>query len=295
MKPMLAKTYEKRYARVAGFVQPKLDGVRLIWTGSEALSRSGKPILGLPALTRSLHENYRGFPLDGELYVHGQSFQSFLGDIRQNTDKLGVQENTNVGYHIYDLPIAGMPFEKRHAMLVSSVQPSARLQVVPTAWVDTRKGHSGEFLERNLNVAFTSLGYEGTMWRNPLGMYEYGKRSSDLLKIKAFKEQEYIVVGVSEKLSYDKIPVPEGTPGSKRYADGSSYKDENPMLMGTLGALICAIGNDTFQVGTGFDDLTRDAMWRNPPIGKTVTVKFFEFTDDGKPRFPVFKAIRDYE
>jgi hypothetical protein len=30
-------------------------------------------------------------------------------------------------------------------------------------------------------------------------------------------------------------------------------------------------------------------------LGKILTVKFFEYTDDGLPRFGIGKAVRDYE
>ena len=34
---------------------------------------------------------------------------------------------------------------------------------------------------------------------------------------------------------------------------------------------------------------------RDNVVGKLASVKFFGYTNDGKLRFPIFKAIRDYE
>lgn len=300
LRPMLAKPFEVRYIKEEGYIQPKLDGVRLIWTGSEALSRSGKPILGMPKLIEHLKANYAGFPLDGELYKHGSSFQSFLGSIRKTKN---IEEDESVCYHVYDHPIPDVPFAERHQILVKRLVETDRIKLVKTVMViaglpKTKENH--QTIMKALN-RFEELGYEGTMWRNADGLYAFGKRSADLVKVKTFEEEEFEVVGVKEKLTYDKVIVPANTPGAKPYSDngdnaGLWYKDENPRPVGTLGALVCKLPNgETVDVGSGYDDETRDAFWKNPPIGKIATVKYFELTDDGIPRFPVFKAIRDYE
>jgi hypothetical protein len=55
--------------------------------------------------------------------------------------------------------------------------------------------------------------------------------------------------------------------------------------------------NDTFKVRPrGTREQRRE--WfsdGNNLIGSTLTVRYFELTDDGIPRFPVGIAIRDYE
>ncbi len=312
-KPMLAHDAQKHIKKVQlpCFVQPKLDGVRLCWDGEVALSRTGKPLLGVPKLVKLLEQNFKGLELDGELYVHGKSFQSFLGDIRRDNSKDGREENEAVEYHVYDAPHAVETFEERYERMVRmGIECHPRIKMVETEFVATdwpildEKTTLLQRLDR-----YTTQGYEGTMYRTPGGLYGYGKRSADLLKIKTFQDAEFECVGVTEKLEYEKLTVPAGTPGAKPRSDngknaGEWYKDVNPKPCGTTGALVLrkpvegiVDGPDyiEFQSGSGLDDETRAKFWKNPPIGKMITVKFFELTDDGIPRFPIFKAVRDYE
>jgi DNA ligase-1 len=100
---------------------------------------------------------------------------------------------------------------------------------------------------------------EGVMLRSPRSPYEF-KRSGHLRKLKRFIDDEATVVGHQE---------------------------------GRLGALVCQLRDGTtFRAGSGFTDAERE----NPPaIGSIVTVRYFELTPDGVPRFPTFIAIRNYE
>jgi DNA ligase-1 len=284
IKPMLAKTQPKKFRPEPGYLQPKLDGVRAIWDGQNLWSRSGKEILGVPQLVAHLREKYPKFPMDGELYTHGKSFQSFLGSIRKTVN---IEEDLSVAYHVYDIPVVGMPFAERLSRMRIWIEETDRLKLVETRHVTPAQ----DLAEHNV---FEALGYEGTMYRTASGWYEFGKRSAGLIKIKGFQDAEFLCVGVTEKQTYDKVIVPEGTPGSKPYADGTFYKDANGRGVGTMGALICQVPktNLRFDVGSGFTDEQRDEFWKNPPLDKLVTVKFFELTDGGVPRFPIFKAIR---
>ncbi len=286
IKPMLAKSAEDKWVQDHHFIQPKLDGVRMVWNGSAAHSRTGKLILGMPLLLKEIADIAGDFHLDGELYCHEQTFQEQLGSIRRTKN---IEEDLRIGYHIYDHPVANVKFADRWERVLKRVQPGGRIHLVET--IERTKKEP----LKDINV-FEARGYEGTMLRNASGLYKFGKRSSDLLKIKTFQDQEFRIVGLVELHNYEKIIVPEGTPGAKQYADGTWYKNGEATPMGTTGAVICALSPDqTFEVGTGMDDATRLELWKNPPIGKVLTVKYQELTDDGVPRFPVFIAIRDYE
>ena len=60
---------------------------------------------------------------------------------------------------------------------------------------------------------------------------------------------------------------------------------------GRAGALRCRLRSGAvFSVGSGLDDAARAAP---PPLGAVVTVKYFELTKDGVPRFPVFLRVRE--
>lgn len=110
------------------------------------------------------------------------------------------------------------------------------------------------------------------MLRQPGSLYE-GRRSSTLLKVKTFKDDEAKVV---------------------------SYRPGEGRLQGMMGALECVLVNGNklneltskgveFSIGTGFNDAQR----KNPPKkGSVVSFKFQELSNSGHPRFPVFLRER---
>jgi DNA ligase-1 len=101
------------------------------------------------------------------------------------------------------------------------------------------------------------------MLRQPKSNYVAG-RSSTLLKVKSFKDDEAVVIG--------------------HEAGAGKHK-------GRLGALRVKLPNGTeFSIGTGFSDKERESP---PPIGATVVFRYQELSDGGVPRFPSFHAVRE--
>ncbi len=262
MKPMLAKSFKPDWIKGLPYfyIQPKFDGQRAIWTGQQLLSRTGKLINSVDHITDFLNKHFAGFPLDGELYLHGKTLQEIISDTRKTVN---VVEN-DMEYHIYDVPGTGT-FEERFVRNPHLENIKFPLIRVPTL----RKVAFGDI------ECFSLQGYEGTMIRNPYGLYKFGKRSSDLLKLKEFQDDEFKIVGITELSHKEKVIVPKGTPGSKEYADGTWYKDGTEIPGGTMGKLHCVTADGKeFGVGSGYDDALREEFWKNPPIGKVATVKY---------------------
>ena len=117
---------------------------------------------------------------------------------------------------------------------------------------------------------YVKNGFEGLMIRAPSGRYEPDHRSSSLLKYKTFMDNEYKIVGFKEGKGNDVVTVifTCETEDGKR-----------------------------FEVRPKGTREERGNMLKNAEkhVGKKLTVKFFELTDEGIPRFPVGLAIRDYE
>jgi DNA ligase-1 len=99
------------------------------------------------------------------------------------------------------------------------------------------------------------------------------KRTKSLLKVKKFKEIDLRCTGVN-------------------IATSGKYK-------GFLGSITCKYGDSTVDVGSGFDDSTRQYYTDNPNeiIGKVISIKYKEETvnkNGGKSlQFPVLVAVRE--
>ena len=115
-----------------------------------------------------------------------------------------------------------------------------------------------------------SQGYEGMMARNKNSLYKFKNRSYDLQKVKRFQDDEFKIIG--------------GKDGSGREAGMIVFK--------------CITNSGLeFDVRPRGSHEERTKMFNNLDsyIGKMLTVRFQELTDDGRPRFPVGIAVRDYE
>jgi DNA ligase-1 len=103
-------------------------------------------------------------------------------------------------------------------------------------------------------------GGEGLMLRDPAAPYA-GGRSKKMLKMKVFDETEAMVIG---------------------YNWLSTTKPKR--------SLECSLVNTTNAVFSV--TISEEVKAAPPPIGSLVTVKYFELTQKGVPRFPSFKAVR---
>lgn len=264
IKPMCAHDIQKKPKAVMfpARAQPKLDGLRctaIVHNGDVKLySRSQKEILTVPHIVEEIEKLYAGksIILDGELYSH--EFKDDFNAITSLAKRDDVhEESTKIQYHLYDVAAPGNHEERTSALLAGKF-----LMLVETVVVQNMAE-----LEA-FQLKCIAQGYEGCMYRNPSGEYEY-KRSNYLLKVKTFQDDEFKIVDVEEG-------------GGK--------------LMGAVGAFILVTKDGTKFGAKPRGSLARSQeFWKNRKsmIGKWGTVKFQNYTPDGVPRFPVFKAIRD--
>ena len=121
---------------------------------------------------------------------------------------------------------------------------------------------------KNTYQKYIEQGYEGQMLRTNL-LYE-NKRSKSLLKHKTFVDAEFEIKGVEE--------------GKGNHA-------------GKVGRLNFEINGKAFDAAVNGDWEYIEHLWnsREGLIGKIATVKYFELTPDGIPRFGKVIAIRDFE
>lgn len=270
-KPMLATKWEDRKDKVSYplFSQPKLDGIRCIVKSDGMWTRTGKPILSAPHIFDSVKHLFSENPeliFDGELYCdkYANDFNAIVSLVKKTKPSAeDLAESAKIiEYHIYDLPSNEGQFVDRSAELASYRLPKCCVFVETNIIEDV-----DDILMLFQN--YIGAGYEGQMIRTN-GYYE-NKRSNNLIKDKTFTDEEYKIIGVVE--------------------GGGN-------LAGKVGALLFAnpAGNEfTASVNGGWEYL--EDLWhdRKRLIGLQATVKYFNITPDGVPRFPKVVAIRDYE
>jgi DNA ligase-1 len=269
-KPMLAHDYNdyKDKLKYPTGAQPKLDGVRCIVRADGMWSRNGKPIISAPHIfeaLKPLFEADNDLILDGELYCDKSSagFNTIISCVRKTKPTKAdlLLSEQFIEYHIYDLPSLDSTFMERMVHL-SDLKLPKYCKIVHTHWVADQSRLD------YLYGLFMEQGYEGQMIRLDAS-YE-NKRSKSLLKRKEFVDAEFTILGVIEG---------------------------NGNLTGKVGKLQFEINGKPFESAVNGDWEYIEKLWhsREGLIGKTATVKYFELTEDGIPRFPKVIAIRDFE
>lgn len=255
-KPMLAKDAKKMLHRIQYpcFIQPKLDGMRCLSNVAFPMtSRTNREIDTLPHIKEEVM--MIGEKIDGELYAHGKTFQENISLIK----KYRGGESESIKYHVYDMAMDA-PFETRYRRLADRVKDMEHIELVKTIIVgdeEELRKHHAQFIEQ---------GYEGTIIRHTDDGYKFNGRSSSLLKFKDFIDEAYTIIDV--------IPL-EARPDQGQYVcempNGNTFK---AMLKGSF-------------------EYRREVLEnKSEHIGKVAEVRFFEYTDEGLPRFPVAHGIR---
>ncbi len=284
-EPMLAKSwqdYKDEALKALGdgslWVQPKLDGLRLIANKDGLWTRNGKEYKSIPHIYEALKPLFRYNPkyiFDGEVYA--DKFANDFNKIcslakKTKPTKEDLQEAAaHIEYHIYDFPFWEDVFSARHAELkkvLGFAKKRGCLQLVETHEAMCENDIVGAYEQ------FVEEGYEGAMVRFD-AKYEQ-KRTKSLLKYKEFKDGEYLIVGVTEGVGNR-----SGGAGNItcKKLDGSAFAD----------------GSTSFDCNIkGTRDFCKQMLQKKDDyIGKTGTVKYFNLTPDGKPRFPYFMGLRD--
>lgn len=265
MKPMLAKS-DRSKIKFPCIVQPKYDGVRCLVFEKDGevqiISRKGKSY-NIPHLKEWAEKHRDLLPLDGELYNHKElTFQEIVSAVKKQSEI-----TPKIRYVVYDRPIEGVPNNERWDWLLRNFYEKCGK--------DSPAYLSGCGVCHNLSTlmkyhdARVKEGYEGAIARNRDGLYEFGFHSNNLIKIKEFKDAEYEIIDVVEASGRD---------------------------IGTA-IFVCKCDAGEFNVKPQGTRELRAEYFKNRTklIGKMVTVKYQELSDDGIPRFPSAIAVRDYE
>ena len=250
-KLMLANVYDEPVDLSDYWVSEKFDGVRAYWDGNRFISRQGNLYRAPGWFT----EGFPDRPLDGELWMGRGTFAELSGAVRRQTPDDSQWQR--IRFMVFDLPGSPVPFDQRLITLQAlfAAQPSPYI-----ALVEQFRVSSHEMLEARLQEV-VEQGGEGLMLHRGDSLYR-AARTDDLLKVKIYRDAEAVVIAHIR--------------GDGKYA-------------GMLGSMVVETPDALrFRLGTGFSDAERA---NPPPIGSTVTYKYFGKTNDGVPRFASFLRV----
>jgi len=291
-KVALANSYDKQKGKVnfdtqTWFASHKLDGVRCLAIVDDNgtcnfFSRQGKTFDTLDVLKNEIESlNLRNIVFDGEVCVvdenGAEDFQGIMKEIKRKDHTI-----QNPKYKVFDYLMLE-EFDNQESkrklsdrlgnfnMIYNTFGKELKCIDVLGQWEVESEDHFQELAE-----LATKNNWEGLILRKDC---EYkGKRSNDLLKVKKFFDEEYVVKSI--ETSIHRIIV-----------DGLEVEEEmlSNVVIEHKG---CDVG-----VGSGFNQEERRLYFNNPEsiIGKTITVQYFEETlnQDGchSLRFPVVKHV----
>lgn len=255
-------------------IMPKLDGVRcrLLFQGGVArlLSSEQNEIEGVPHILEAVKELKVGsqIELDGELYLHGLSFEEIFSITSRSSGNLHPMKE-RIQFHLFDLPSAGNLSQIERLQILSAFPNTDYFKIVPWKIVDKLESVYNEMEN------YIGRGYEGFVLRN-IGAEYLRRRTTNWMKFKPKKKDFYKIIGFHQEISIE------------------GYEKNS------LGALECQGFNtlEHFKVGTGFSAEQRRSLWfdRFNLIGKTVSIKYQALTPGrGVPRFPVFAELIDQD
>lgn len=292
VKPMLAKPADKvtktTIFNKTWIASRKIDGLRcIIYLGNDdKLHTSSRgatnydsamfEILTHPTLIK-LFKNNKGLMLDGECYHHGYTLQQINSIAR--TQKIA-KDLEVLQFYWYDIVDLNNPFKSRLAKMKSIAEElkeygseigwepdrifkenELRIQFVPQVEV------SGWDNMMKLHNEYVSEGWEGLVIRDPERPYKPNGRTNDMIKIKQYQSEEFLIVGYELGLrgSEDMVFVLETSDGIKFKAKPHGDREQKQWYI------------DNFEQ----ECLNRYAI-----------TKFFYLSEDRVPLQPSVAAIR---
>jgi len=284
--PMALQVYDKhkKHIKYPCYIQPKLDGIRLISKieNSEVklLSRRLNEFIGFNFIKEEIKlllENEPNIILDGELYNHNLSLQQISGIVRSEDENN--EEKLKLKFYIFDcvdLQHHSLTFSERYDKLKELFRHKTFNYLILT---DTIKIHNEKSSDKYYKD-YIEAGFEGIVYKNLDAKYEYSSykeiRSYQFLKRKKGYDAEYPIIGFEQ-----------GTNGKDMGAIIFTMKTE-------LGKEFKSVPNDTLINRKKMYKLALenfDTLYKN----KLATIKFDEYSKDGIPLRAKFIAIRDYE
>lgn len=264
------------------YASRKLDGVRCLAIIDDKgdvnfYSRAGKEFTTLDSLKPSIQKlGLTNMVFDGEVcMVDENGNEDFQGIIKQIKRKDHTIEKPF--YYIFDLLTIKEFSDKESITTLSERLATARAYVMNDDYIGVLKQIlADDMVMETMMEKSKREGWEGLMLRKDT-TYK-GKRSADILKVKKFYDDEYVVVDLENAIN-------------RVIVNG---KEVEEMMLKNV---VIEHKGSRVQVGSGFSHEQKRYYYENPSeiLGKQITVQYFEETQnqhgEHSLRFPVIKAV----
>ncbi len=283
--PMALQVYSKnkKHIQYPCYIQPKLDGIRLISKLDEnfnitMLSRRLNEFIGFESIKaeiKLLLNNYKDLILDGELYNHNMNLQQISGIVRNENPEY--PEKELLQFYIFDCVDLqkDLTFNERYNILKELFKNKNFKYLILT---DTIEINDEKESDKYYNE-YIKNGYEGIVYKNKDAKYEYSSykeiRSYQFLKRKKNYDAEYPIIGFEE---------------------GIHGKDKGAIIF-----IMKTSDNKEFKAVPNMTLKERKKMYElakkdfNIYKNKLATISFDEYSKDNIPLRAKFITIRDYE
>ena len=191
-----------------------------------------------------------------------------------NSEEYDKETDTDIQFFIYDfidLNSTDDVFEKRLEKLNKEFLKFTDEIQYPIQPVSQIKIKSEKDL-KEFHDKWVAEGYEGLMLKDPKGLYEFGKRSNNLLKYKEMHSDEFKIKDIF---------IAENDPERVQielYVD--PFNSQETFKIGTL-------------KGNKEENYSNYYLNKNNLLGKWLTINYQTLTSYGIPLFPVGIAIRE--
>jgi DNA ligase D-like protein (predicted ligase) len=294
--PMLATLTDRPFSRKGWVFERKLDGERVLAfrRGSDVrlLSRNRKSIdAAYPEIAEAIaSEGLHDEVLDGEVvaFVRGvTSFAALQPRMQVRSAAQARASGVKVYYYVFDLlhldgyDTTGLPLLERKRLLRAAIRWGS-----PIRFTTHRATNGTDFL-----AEACEKGWEGLIAKRGDAPYQH-RRSTDWLKFKCSREQEFVVGGFTDpkgsRVGFGALLLGYYDGGKLRYAgDVGTGFDRETLLR--LRDRLSRLEQD--RPAFERDGLPRSGVhWVRPEL--VAQVAFTEWTRDGKLRHPRFKGLR---
>jgi len=292
LSPMLAETASEAFDCPDWLFEQKLDGVRCVaYLGSntELQSRSFATISHkFPELADLHRQAAKPCVLDGEIVC--PTFNQMQQRIHKERplDIRIASRQKPATFYAFDIisfdgqDLTAKPLTDRKIALAHAFKHDERGRIL--SW-QTGEGKS-------LFAHAAEAGLEGIMAKRLKSTYQAGRRSPDWLKIKAFREARFLIVGITEgenarASTFGSLILAQPTEDGLKYAGNVGSGFSEAMLASLVPVFEGLRAECPFPK---VPDVDREVkLWLRPFLW--CEVRFLEWSADGKLRFPTFRKL----